>query len=432
MSINKVTLPNGTTHNLVPGAGDIVVKSKLYFEAVNEDNVTYKKLVAEYVAPEPEDIDTAGTLTVYSLNGNAIFTMDMNGHRFNFLDVVNMLTAGTLRANNLTANRILASDANKNIVSSDYKFDISTNNTSDTWLLVMNGTKIQHRLSTDLSVKNAASATGANYINAYRGDNTAISTITSWGKSFNVLWYSASGKLSNQPSTWGFLLDMGHSVERHQIFAEQANGSLYHRGGNGGSNWTNIPFKTILDSSNYSSYALPLSGGNVTGKLRLNNISELYNSGNTLILGSGDGVSARKYNNLNTYILMSASGFVNQSSRLVKENVEPITEERAKKLLNLNVVTFDYIKEVGGAKNKAGLIAEDTLGILPDIVAVPINYNEEKTKEKIKNNEAAGVMSIDYSKLTPYLVKMVQIQQRQIEELKAEVEKLKDVIEFWQ
>jgi hypothetical protein len=97
MSINKVTLPDGTTHNLVPGAGDIVVKSKLYFEAVNEDNVTYKKLVAEYVAPDPEDIDTAGTLTVYDLNGNTMFTMDMNNHRFDFLSVVNMLTAGTLK-----------------------------------------------------------------------------------------------------------------------------------------------------------------------------------------------------------------------------------------------------------------------------------------------------------------------------------------------
>lgn len=94
--INKVKLPNGTTYDIVPSASDITIKSKLYFEAVSEDNVTYKKLVAEYVAPDPEDIDATGTLTVYDLDGNAMFTMDTSGNRFNLLRVVNTLIAGTL------------------------------------------------------------------------------------------------------------------------------------------------------------------------------------------------------------------------------------------------------------------------------------------------------------------------------------------------
>lgn len=49
----------------------------------------------------------------------------------------------------------------------------------------------------------------------------------------------------------------------------QATGSLYHRGGNSSgwaSGWTEI-----LDSANYSSYALPLSGGTVYGTVTINN-----------------------------------------------------------------------------------------------------------------------------------------------------------------
>ena len=105
----------------------------------------------------------------------------------------------------------------------------------------------------------------------------------------------------------------------------------------------------------------------------------------------------------------------------VKENIINMSEEEAKKILLLNPVDFDYIKEFGGEKNQRGLIAEDVLNIIPSCVTVPDGYSEEEfdASKGIKNK----VLAIDYSKLVPYLIKMVQIQQEEIEKLKEAMNK---------
>lgn len=123
----------------------------------------------------------------------------------------------------------------------------------------------------------------------------------------------------------------------------------------------------------------------------------------------------------NTYIPVFGESFTNPSSRLVKENIINMSEEEAKKILLLNPVDFDYIKEFGGEKNQRGLIAEDVLNIIPSCVTVPDGYSEEEfdASKGIKNK----VLAIDYSKLVPYLIKMVQIQQEEIEKLKEAMKK---------
>lgn len=123
----------------------------------------------------------------------------------------------------------------------------------------------------------------------------------------------------------------------------------------------------------------------------------------------------------NTYIPVFGASFTNPSSRLVKENVATMSEEEAKKILQLKPVDFDYIEAYGGEKNQHGLIAEDTLGIIPSCVTVPEGYSEKEfdAEKGIRNK----VLAIDYSKLVPYLIKMVQIQQEEIEKLKEAMNK---------
>lgn len=116
------------------------------------------------------------------------------------------------------------------------------------------------------------------------------------------------------------------------------------------------------------------------------------------------------------YTAVYGASFTNPSSRLVKENIINMSEEEAKKILLLNPVDFDYIKEFGGEKNQRGLIAEDVLNIIPSCVTVPEEYSESDfAPEKGIMNK---VLAIDYSKLIPYLIKMVQMQQEEIEALK--------------
>lgn len=116
------------------------------------------------------------------------------------------------------------------------------------------------------------------------------------------------------------------------------------------------------------------------------------------------------------YTAVYGASFTNPSSRLVKENIINMSEEEAKKILLLNPVDFDYIKEFGGEKNQRGLIAEDVLNIIPSCVTVPEEYSESDfAPEKGIMNK---VLAIDYSKLIPYLIKIVQMQQEEIEALK--------------
>lgn len=104
--------------------------------------------------------------------------------------------------------------------------------------------------------------------------NLTYSTPALWGNwsgnGFRTAWYDTASKIANQPSQYGFLLHVGRSYgEGHQLWFEQANGALYHRGFNAGGTLSSLAFKKILDSSNYSSYAQPkIPNAQGTGNVR--------------------------------------------------------------------------------------------------------------------------------------------------------------------
>ena len=105
-----------------------------------------------------------------------------------------------------------------------------------------------------------------------------------------------------------------------------------------------------------------------------------------------------------------AGSYNNNSSKHVKENIKDITDEEALKILQLRPVSFDY--KYTDDNNQRGLIAEEVLEILPNMVNIPDGYTEFDT------DNPTCVPSIDYSKFVPYLIKMIQIQQKEIEDLK--------------
>lgn len=97
------------------------------------------------------------------------------------------------------------------------------------------------------------------------------------------------------------------------------------------------------------------------------------------------------------------------SSRKVKENIQPMTEEEAEKILRLEAVTFDY-KDKNLGTNRKGFIAEDVAEIIPSLV-----------REATDDLPA----SLDYIGIIPYLVKLAQEQQKEIDFLKEEIKKMK-------
>lgn len=117
--------------------------------------------------------------------------------------------------------------------------------------------------------------------------------------------------------------------------------------------------------------------------------------------------------NLYSGYVTCINGLNNYSSRVIKTNIVPESEESARRILDLDVVKFDYKPGVcpdSSRFDRRGLIAEDTLNIMPEIVYIPDEY-----KKNGYTGDNTKVPSIDYTKLIPDLVKMVQIQQKQLD-----------------
>ena len=108
-----------------------------------------------------------------------------------------------------------------------------------------------------------------------------------------------------------------------------------------------------------------------------------------------------------TIAIDSSSTTYNTSSDARLKNV--LGNAKGLDIVNqLNPVHFEW-KETG--KTQDGLIAQEVEPLIP---------------ESVSTNEQTGFYEMDYSKLVTPLIKAVQEQQEQIEQLKQEIEALKD------
>ena len=95
-----------------------------------------------------------------------------------------------------------------------------------------------------------------------------------------------------------------------------------------------------------------------------------------------------------------------------------MTIEEAKKLLSINVISFNYIPQLEEKTKeelmnmsieekekikKYGVIAEDVNEIIPYVVSIPEDYDPEEPLNPM------NVPNVDYSKFVPYLIKIIQI-----------------------
>lgn len=211
-------------------------------------------------------------------------------------------------------------------------------------------------------------------------------------------------------------------------------------------------------SSHTHSY-LPLSGGQISGALGVsgsihsdtniytNNTAHFYaNTGTTL--GVGGQFYARgnntylvaNNNNTQTYLQLQArsavqclatgsettfipckaSSYPGSSARRYKDNIVPMTEEEARKILDIEAVTFDYKEGIvfdSERFGKRGVIAEDVVDVIPSVVL----YADIEGLGNVPD-------SVDYSKFAPYLIKMVQMQQEDINSLKETITVQNDTI----
>lgn len=171
-----------------------------------------------------------------------------------------------------------------------------------------------------------------------------------------------------------------------------------------------------------------------------NNGSGSYNFGYTTgNVGSLGGQLISYNSNASGYTRMYASAFNSPSCKFLKENVRDITIEDARKVFDLRPVFFDY-KEPYGEKGQQGLIAEEAYKVLPSIVDKGEDwdisedadeYNQEQIEEHFMD-VSGDIPSIEYSKIVPYLIKIVQDQEQRICDLENRIADLEGMkVSVW-
>lgn len=124
--------------------------------------------------------------------------------------------------------------------------------------------------------------------------------------------------------------------------------------------------------------------------------------------------------------------FSNSSDIKLKKNIRPI-ENGLGAILKLRPKTYEFntdIKEVNLSKGThLGLIAQDVETVLPSLVStstVPSKRDPEDAKKKTgPKKETYSFKTVNYLELIPVLIKGMQEQQAVIENLQAEVARLK-------
>ena len=137
-------------------------------------------------------------------------------------------------------------------------------------------------------------------------------------------------------------------------------------------------------------------------------LTKYYNNTTRKAIIKADNLTADR-----TYTLPNATGTITvsgSSSIKTKKNVTDMTDEEAEKLLSLRPVNYDYKKEENGT-DCYGFIAEEVQEVGIDY---PVFTTYDEDLDEI-------IPALDYAKFVPYLVKVVQMQQKQIEALKSKM-----------
>ena len=255
-------------------------------------------------------------------------------------------------------------------------------------------------------------ATGRNIVDTYlekTGDTGANTVTFTSGDSASAVGWSNIPVLSSGERHSSILEKLSTMLKNvRYLYANKADSNHSHAWGS----LTGTP-STFPPAPHAHDY-LPLSGGTVTGNLAVtgNLSSDRYYTatpGRTMVFESGGfvniqvGQSAQVRNQGDTgWAAISAREFVQQSSAKYKENIEDMTEDYAKKLLELRPVSYDYKNKADGV-GCYGLIAEE----VDAIESYPVYYNDD--------HEAEG---IDYSKFVPQIIKLLQMHEKELEKLK--------------
>lgn len=133
-------------------------------------------------------------------------------------------------------------------------------------------------------------------------------------------------------------------------------------------------------------------------------------------------------NGTGVYILDGGTGWNANSDQRLKTNVQTLSSEKGlSAILNLNPVTYNWIDAKATKATQTGFIAQDVQKVLPELVLPAPETTiilPDGSTQKITDT-----LGLNYTGFIPYLVKSIQEQQNEIDQLKQELENLKSQLQ---
>ena len=430
----NITDANVTTAKI---AADAITGAKIADNAINSEhytdgsidtahiadaNITTAKIADDAVTSAKLDtnIDIAGDLTVQggqintgnTSGDHSEFGTDGSGHTF-----IDASTSG----GNLF---LQAGGSTKVTMNSTGLLGIGTTSPSQTLETVGNIFINASSGNPDLTIKTAG--TGNNPFVAYRaGDNVVFDNMlvasastdywrVGYGASGSVasewLAVTAEGKVGIRDTTPDAILKVNSSGGGSELafkVADASDNSVFDVQGGG----------TAVFQYGRVGIGITTPSDNSTGALYVKGNEHVVSIRNQSTTNAGERVSIDFLDHNGTrrgYISVDTSGtlFSTSSDYRLKNVIEPV-ENGIERINKLNPVKFAWI-ETG--KEEEGFIAHEVDEIFKDAVG--------GEKDALKEDGSIDAQTMDYGRITPLLVKAIQEQQEQIEQLKTEINKL--------
>lgn len=116
-----------------------------------------------------------------------------------------------------------------------------------------------------------------------------------------------------------------------------------------------------------------------------------------------------------------ADDFWNVSDIRAKKDIEPM-QYGLDEIMKLNTISYKLIKDSFQDK-KIGLIAQEVNQLIPEATKTT---NKKKKEQGILETKELKEIRVSYVNLAPVLVKVIQEQQEQINDLKTQIKSLKE------
>ena len=158
------------------------------------------------------------------------------------------------------------------------------------------------------------------------------------------------------------------------------------------------------------------------GNLRIGSLEEFSDGGSFLVQVSAalapatDGNRSLGKSNFRWNAVYATNGVIQTSDKRMKKNIIKLNYG-LNEIMQLNPVSFNWIDDPDN-NNRLGLIAQEILPVMPELVNTHEYRSSEDDPETMERVEVEN-LGVNYSTLIPILIKAIQEQQKEIDELRA-------------